>query len=135
MNKLIATLVLTLASATALADTLVIQWKSPKGNIYTYYLDKGSARQMNTTVGVLVTAKVEIMDPQGILVAEGNVVASGCELDEPIGQAGLMDDDNALLPDTHLANWSMKEFNDGSQKIAVILAGNTCLAARANNAV
>lgn len=135
MKNAVLAIVLAMASTVALASTLVIQWEAPSGSKYTYYLDKGSARSMKTTVGDMVTAKVEVMDAQGVLMTEGNVVASGCNLDAPEGQAGLLDDDNALIPGTNLAHWSMVDFNAGSSKIAVILAGHTCLAALENSAL
>lgn len=135
MKHLLLSIVISMSSTMGLASTLVIQWEAPSGNKYTYYLDTGSARPMKTTVGDLVTAKVEVMDAQGVLVTEGNVVASGCSLEEPEGQSGLLDDDNALIPGTNLAHWSMVDFKAGSTKIAVILAGHTCLAALANSAI
>ena len=135
MKDAILAIVLATASTVALASTLVIEWEAPSGSKYTYYLDKGSARSMKTTAGDMVTAKVEVMDAQGVLMTEGNVVASGCNLEAPAGQAGLLDDDNALIPGTNLAHWSMVDFNAGSSKIAVILAGHTCLAALENSAL
>ncbi len=135
MKQAILSVFISITSTVALASTLVIQWEAPSGSKYAYYLDTGSARQMKTTIGDLVTAKVEVMDAQGVLVTEGNVVASGCNLEVPEGQSGLLDDDNALIPGTTLAHWSMVDFKAGSTKIAVILAGHTCLAALANSAL
>jgi hypothetical protein len=133
MKKLIIASLLAVASLAASAEVMVIQWTAPSGNTYTYYLDTGSARNMETTVGPVVTAEVDIMNSDGVLMVSANVVATGCGLAEPAGKVGLVDRDNVLIAGTKPTLWSMARFHANSNNIADILASNTCIAAMANS--
>jgi hypothetical protein len=133
MKKLIIASLLAIASVAASAEVLVIHWTAPSGNTYNYYLDAGSARSMDTTVGPAVTAELEVMDARGVLVASASVVATGCGLAEPAGNVALVDRDNVPLEGTGVVRWSMAAFLAGSNNIADILASHTCIKAMANN--
>lgn len=133
MKKLIVASALAMISLVASADTIAIRWTAASGNVYTYYLDAGSARNMETTVGPVATAELEVMNSEGVLMVAANVVATGCGLAEPAGNVALVDRDNVPINGTRPVRWSMAGFLANSNNIADILASQTCIAAMANN--